>query len=302
LKLLKWNKDHHIECLRLSSEIFPHYSNIRYIKEQDRYNLDFVKDELKKIGEYVINNNMRVTFHPGQFNCIGSPNDVVLQSTICDLKMHADILDLMLLPLDSCLVVHGGGIYGDKDKTIKRWINNFNLLPDNVKNRLVIENCEKNFNIKDCLYVSKQLNIPIVFDNHHFNCYSKLHPEEKFESIEIYIEQVIETWTKLGRRPKFHLSEQNENKTHCGAHSNYIEVLPKYYLDIPIKYNIGIDIMIEAKAKEAAILNLYKKYKNELLSHLNKQDIPKDMFNIDIDKQSALICSRCNLNFTEEDK
>ena len=39
-----------------------------------------------------------------------------------------------------------------------------------------------------------------------------------------------------------------------------IEVIPDYLLEIPEKYGIDIDIMIEAKAKEQAIFKLYRKY------------------------------------------
>ena len=42
--------------------------------------------------------------------------------------------------------------------------------------------------------------------------------------------------------------------------SDYIKVLPNYLLEIPEKYDTTIDIMIEAKKKELAIFDLYKKY------------------------------------------
>ena len=59
-------------------------------------------------------------------------------------------------------------------------------------------------------------------------------------------------------KPKFHVSEQGTGR--CGHHSDYIEVMPKYLLEIPEKYNTNIDVMIEAKMKEQAIFKLYNKY------------------------------------------
>ena len=59
-------------------------------------------------------------------------------------------------------------------------------------------------------------------------------------------------------KPKFHVSEQGEGR--CGHHSDYIEVIPDYLLEIPEKYGVNIDIMIEAKKKELAIFKIYKKY------------------------------------------
>lgn len=54
------------------------------------------------------------------------------------------------------------------------------------------------------------------------------------------------------------MSEQGSGR--CGHHSDYIETIPDYLLEIPQKYNTDIDIMIEAKMKEQAIFKLYRKY------------------------------------------
>jgi UV DNA damage endonuclease len=289
-KLIQWNENHNIECLRLSSDLFPHYTNIRNIELENRYTLDFVKDELKAAGNFAKKLNHRITMHPGQFNVVGTPTETTFESTKADLKMHADVLDMMGLDGNSILVVHGGGTYGDKPATIKRWIKNFRRLDDNVQKRLVLENCEKNFSVIDCLEISKELNIPVVFDNHHFECYKKLHPGEKFENIETYIKAVLETWKKKGLRPKFHISEQNPEK-HVGAHSDYIKTFPDYYLEIPKKYGVGVDIMVEAKAKEAAIFRLFNQYRNDFLSHV--KDIPKDMYKYDEENMQAIECKKC---------
>ena len=293
-KLILWNKEHFIEVLRISSELFPHYSNIRNIDEKDRYSLSHFEKELKKAGALAKKLNHRMTFHPGQFNVVGSPHEQVFKSTIEDLKMHADIMDIMGLDEHSIMVVHGGGTYGNKKDTIHRWIQNFKKLPDNVKKRLVLENCEKNFSVIDCLEVSKEIGIPVVFDNHHYECYKLYHPEEKFDDIRIYIKACIETWVKRGIRPKFHISEQSDSKSIIGAHSDYVETFPEYYLEIPEKYNIGVDVMVEAKAKEAAIMYLYKKYKKEFLSHIEKID---DRFlEVDRENKMAKFCPACKIN------
>jgi len=292
---LLWNKAHHIDVMRVSSDLFPHYTNIYLIPEEKRYNLDFAKEELEKIGNFAKANKMRLTMHPGQFNVIATQDEKILKRTICDLQMHADILDYMGLDRNSIMVIHGGGTYGDKEKTILRWIYNYNNLPVAIKNRLVLENCEKNFSIEDCLRINKETEIPIVFDSHHFNCYKIYHPEEKFSDIRIYIKAAMETWIRKGLRPKFHISEQEKEKV-VGAHSQYIKKIPDYYLEIPDKYGIGIDLMIEAKAKEAAIIYLYKKYKEHFLSHIDDNDIPEDFFGIETQKLEAKKCTRCNID------
>ena len=79
----------------------------------------------------------------------------------------------MGLDNNSVIVVHGGGLYKNKQKTIDRWCENFYKLPLNVQKRLVLENCERCFSITDCLKISNRINIPVVFDTHHFTCYKK---------------------------------------------------------------------------------------------------------------------------------
>ena len=254
LVMMDWNEENGIKVFRLSSELFPHKSN----SKAPDYTFDFAVDLLKQIGEKSKLFNQRITFHPGHFNVIGSPNPDVLQHTIDDLKYHADVLDLMELDDNSVMVIHGGGTYKNKELTKERWCENYLAMPENIRNRLVLENCEKNFSIIDCLDVSKKVNIPVVFDTHHFECYKKLHPTELFEEPAYYMAQILETWQRRNIKPKFHVSEQGSGK--CGHHSDFIEIIPDYLLEIPEKYSVDIDIMIEAKMKEQAIFKLYEKY------------------------------------------
>jgi len=254
LTMMDWNEKNGIKVFRLSSMMFPHKTN----PAVDDYDYDFVKDILKQIGEKSKKYNQRLTFHPGQYNVVGTPNPKVFQKTIEDLKYHADVLDLMGLDNNSVMVVHGGGLYGNKEATKKRWCEQYMKLPENVRNRLVLENCEKCFSIQDCLDISDEINIPVVFDTHHYTCYNQLHPDETLQPADYYIPLILETWARRGIKPKFHVSEQGSGR--CGHHSDYIEVIPEYLLEIPKKYGVHIDIMIEAKKKELAIFKLYKKY------------------------------------------
>lgn len=266
LIMLQWNTANGIRVFRLSSEMFQHKNNPRV----PDYTYDFAVDHLKRVGDYAKSVGMRLTMHPGQFNNLGSPNPKVIDQTFKDLLYHAEVLDLMgyqyesELGKDSVLVIHGGGVYGDKPGAIKRWVKNYCKLPQIVRNRLVLENCEKCYSIIDCLKISNLVSkasgdkLPVVLDTHHFECYKKLHPKESFLDPSEYIELILETWTDKGVKPKFHVSEQGSGK--IGHHSDYIEVLPEYLLEIPEKYGLHIDIMIEAKMKELSIQKLYEKY------------------------------------------
>ena len=254
IKMIEWNEKNGIKVFRISSDLFPHKANPNI----DSYDFDFALDLLKKAGNLAKKYNQRITMHPGQYNVVGTPNKKSFDKTILDLEYQATLLDLMGMDHNSVMVVHGGGVYGNKELTKNRWCEQFHKLPENVKKRLVLENCEKNFSIKDCLEVSKRINIPVVLDSHHFSCYKLLHPNETFESESFYISEILQTWKKRKIKPKFHVSEQGTGK--CGHHSDFIENLPNYMLEIPEKFDVDIDIMIEAKKKELAIFRLYKKY------------------------------------------
>ena len=129
LKMMDWNEENGIKVFRLSSELFPHKTNPKV----EDYSFDFAIDLMKQIGEKSKQLNQRLTFHPGQYNVVGTPNQKAFQHTINDLKYHADVLDHMGVGKNSVMVVHRGGMYGDKELTKKRWCKQFYKLPDNVK-------------------------------------------------------------------------------------------------------------------------------------------------------------------------
>ena len=73
--------------------------------------------------------------HPGQHIVVGTPNETALKNAILDLEYHAEMLDLMGCGKDSVIVIHGGGLYGNKEETIQRWAKNYKNLPQNIRNR-----------------------------------------------------------------------------------------------------------------------------------------------------------------------
>lgn len=263
LIILNWNKSNGIRSYRLSSTMFPHINNPKfetgYNKKGMKYSLSFAKSILRDIGKKSREYNIRLSFHPGHYNQIASQNVDVFNSTIVDLYIHSLILNIIEDKVDmgenlGILCVHGGGIYGNKKKTMDRWIERFNQLPNKVRRRLCIENCEKCYSSEDCLELAEKLNIPHIFDIHHYHCYSLLHKDETQIPIYDLLPRIFATWHKRNLKPYFHISEQGSGK--IGHHSDYVNELPSYILNT--KYSLTIDI--EAKAKEQAVLFLAKKY------------------------------------------
>lgn len=252
-KMAEWNHKNNIFVFRLSSDIFPHFTD----EKTEPYTLDFARESLKKAGELCKKYGQRITMHPGQYNQVGAKDRNVFLNTIKDLKMHADMLDEMGMDQDSVLCVHGGGVYGNIEETTQRWIKQFGELPDNVKRRLAIENCERCYSIIDCLRIAEACNIPLIFDCHHYDCYNSIN-KNNIIKIDEYMDRIVSTWKNRGIRPLFHISQQRPD-SRIGTHSDFIDKFPRYYLEFPERYG-DVDIEIEAKMKEQAIFKLYKIY------------------------------------------
>ena len=247
LTILKWNKQNDIYFMRLSSEMFSFASHLEH-----GYSLDFADSLLKEVGRYANENSMRLTAHPGQYDVLSSPSESIIENTISDLNMHCDILDRMGMDKDSVIIIHGGGVYNDKEGSLKRLKENILRLPEKTRNRLVLENCEMSYCLEDLLPISEELSVPIVIDLHHDSIYPSSNP------IEFYFDRVFKVWFDRGIKPKVHVSnsvpgvKKTDNKTMRRKHSDYIQFLHEPLL----KIKFPIDVMLECKMKEKAIFRL----------------------------------------------
>lgn len=250
IKIIQYNFINGIYLFRITSNLFPHATNPQTIKYN--YDIDYAKDLLKIAGDMAKKFHQRVTMHIGQYAQVGSPSEKIFKQTIRDLQLHAKILDMMDVDMNSVIVIHIGGAYGNKNETIDRWIKRFYQLPIEVQRRLVIENDEISYNISDVLFLCKKINRPCVFDYYH-------HSLNPVDDVEKLIPSILNSWSSLNLKPKFHLSETAVGKR-FGSHSDYVYDIPRILYDIPKKYKLSIDIMIEAKKKEKAVKKLHQKF------------------------------------------
>tara|TARA_B100000614_G_scaffold31106_2_gene24061 strand:+ start:8143 stop:9093 length:951 start_codon:yes stop_codon:yes gene_type:complete len=253
-KILKWNCENKIKFFRIDPDLFP-WSSEYDIKDLKNYTeICFL---LNEIGRYVTENNMRITCHPGPFNVLTSTNENVVRKCIKDLAKHGEVFDMMNFSKTTFnkINIHIGGVYGNKKSAMKRFCRNFKKLPSNVKSRLTVENDDKPsmYNVKD-LYngVFRVIGIPIVFDYHHHK-FNNGNLTEK-EALELS----ISTWGNI--KPVIHYSESrrnemNDNTIKENAHSDYI----RSYINT---YGHNVDIMIEAKQKELAVIKYLSSNKN----------------------------------------
>ena len=245
-KIIDWNEEMGIKMYRMSSEMFPWATEYEFTDLKDWNEIQKI---LQRCGAKATQYKQRLSFHPGPFNVLVSPKENVVLNTIKDLEVHGRIMDAMELsktPYNK-INIHCNGVYGDKIVAMDRFCENFDKLSNSVKSRLTIENDDKAsmYSVKDLMYIHNKIKIPIVFDYHHHSFNTGDMSEENA------LKLAITTWPE-GITPAVHYSEskalhENNTKLKPQAHSDYINAIPN-------TYDMGVDIMVEAKQKDLAIL------------------------------------------------
>ena len=236
--ILHYNLYHGMGFFRISSDIIPFASHPVCSVDWGRV----YRKELVSIGDFIKNHDMRVSMHPDQFTLINSPNETVLTQSRSELSYHAFFLDLMKLGCDAKIQIHVGGAYGDKKAAISRFITNYELLSPAVKNRLVIENDDRLFSLKDCLDIHHATGIPVLLDIFHHQCLNN------GETLQEALRLTVPTWQEQDGIPIVDYSLQQEG-ARKGKHRESINSSDfKKFLNEARGFSF--DLMLEIKDKE----------------------------------------------------
>ena len=255
IEIIKWNESQAIKVYRMSSDMFPWMSEYKF---SDLPNYNTIKQLLIEAGDLSKQYGQRLGFHPGPFDVLASANPKVVDKTIADLNRHGEIMDLMGLPRTpyAAINIHVNTTQGGKEVAMQRFCDNFWLLDASVRTRLVVENDDKEsqYTTED-LYqtLHRKIGIPITFDYHHHWC----HPGEltQVEAVKL----ASTTWH--GHKQLVHFSScktihEDASQTNKRAHADYLyEQIHTYGLDM--------DIEVEAKAKELAVIQYLKQFELE---------------------------------------
>ena len=250
-QILSFNLDHNILFFRISSDIIPFASHpVLTVDWKLLFN-----DKLQEIGQFIKENNLRISMHPDQFIVLNSKRNEVVQRSIQELEYHASFLDSLGLDTSSKIQLHVGGVYGEKEKSMNRFVTHFDLLPTSVRKRLVIENDERSYTAHDCLQLSKQLHIPVLFDILHHQINNLNEPLQNIFRL------ITDTWKKRDGIPMVDYSSQELNEK-IGKHATHIN--PNDFINFLRSLNsIDIDIMLEIKDKEKSALEAISLAKND---------------------------------------
>lgn len=239
----------------------------------------FASEALAEAGRVAAELGHRLTTHPGQFTQLGSPRKQVIENALRDLEYHAELLGLLKLPpqqdRDAVMILHMGGVFGDKPATLDRFRETYAKLSNNVKKRLVLENDDVCYSMHDLLPICEELNIPFVLDFHHHNIiFDAENIREGTKDIIDFFPRICATWSRKGITPKMHYSEPTAaaiTGRQRRKHSARVATLPPCPPDM--------DLMIEAKDKEQAVFELMRTFKlpgfdrfNDIIPHVRKDD------------------------------
>jgi len=266
-EILRYLDEANIRMYRISSDFAP------YVTHPDmpwfRGQIDECLDELAEVGALARGYGIRLSFHPSQYIVLNSPDEEIARHSIEDYKAQGRMLDAMGQGSEAVVVTHIGGVYGDRAGSMERFISRCERLPGETRRRLVVENDDASYSVADVLRVSRATGIPVVFDYlHHMN----YNPGRL--GIREAVERSLATWPS-GVQPKIHFSsprtelrEQRRKSRETGKmetvylppllsrHSDYVN---PYEFAMFVREVEGLpefDVMLEAKAKDLALLRL----------------------------------------------
>lgn len=295
--VIDYNISNGILLFRISSDIIPFGSHSANMQEWWK---DY-GELLTSIGSKIKTSGMRVSMHPGQYTVLNSPDSSVVEKAIIDLFYHTRFLDTLGVDSSHKIILHIGGVYGNKEQSALRFIHNCNRLSDSIKSRLVLENDEKCYNIADVLEIADETSLPVVFDNLHHSMNMPVQerlkpivhaeassdPPDSLESPNSnhttgfcteaspdspirWIKCCRRTWKPQDGRQKIHYSQQMEGGK-PGAHSLTIDVSEfiRFYSSIK---DLNVDIMLEVKDKNLSAIKCIQAVEQSQESSRRKAD------------------------------
>ncbi len=241
-KVLAFNAAENILFFRVSSDLVPFASHpVCKVNWQAEF-----KSKFRRIGDYIRARGMRISMHPDQFILINAKDQQIIQRSVQELDYHSRVLDLMGLDAAAKIQIHVGGVYGEKEKSIKRFIRNYLKLPKKIKKRLVIENDDRNYTLEDCLSIHSKTGVPVLFDIFHHRVNG-----DKKTALEA-VRLAGKTWEKADGILMVDYSSQLPNGR-MGAHAYSIET-KDFFQFLRQTRPFDFDIMLEIKNKEKSAL------------------------------------------------
>ena len=260
-------KQRDITMYRLSSDLAPYLTHPEMPQFRDQ--IVECARELKELGVIARLQHLRLSFHPSQYIILNSPDEKLTTQSVHDIESQTEMLDRMELGSEAVVVVHVGGTYGDRAAARQRWARTFERkLSKRARSRLVLENDDISFSAADVLEIHRLCGVRLIFDYQHFWCRNP----ERLE-LRPTVEEFLRTWPD-GVRPKLHFSSPRTElrelrRKNRQTNKREIVLLPPLLTghadyNNPFEFvtmmrqleGLEFDVMLEAKAKDLALLRL----------------------------------------------
>ncbi len=242
LDILRFNVTHNLLFFRITSDLVPFASHpVCTFPWQD-----FFGEKFERIGNFIKTHRMRISMHPDQFTLLNSQNLGIFDRSVRELSYHAQVLDLMRLDTAAKIQIHVGGIYGDKKESMKRFIQRFQTVGEEITRRLVIENDDRQYAFKDCIAIHGETGIPVLFDLFHHTVNNSGEPVEEI------LDLVSRTWRREDGLPMMDYSSQ-KNGGRRGQHTESID-RENFMRFLERTKPFDFDVMLEIKDKERSAL------------------------------------------------
>lgn len=234
---------------------------------QFRGQVDECADELAAMGRRAAGMGLRLSTHPGQYVVLNSQDERVRDLAVAELELQAELMDAMGLGPEAVVVLHVGGAAGGLGAGMDRFEAGVERLSDRARARLVVENDDRTFALGHVLALHERTGLRVVWDilHHHCNDPDGVPDREA-------LARALGTWPD-GVTPKIHYSSPKtaveERSKKVGRRVERSLVLPQLraHADVidPIGFEhflrqaaagLDFDVMLEAKAKDLALLRL----------------------------------------------
>ncbi len=242
VEILKFNVEHHLLFFRVTSDLVPFASHP--VCQFDW--LTHFKDRLALIGAFIKTHDIRISMHPGQYTVLNSPESRVLANSVKELQYHTDVLDALGLDASAKIQIHVGGVYGDKEESLWRFIERYRTLDEAIKRRLVVENDDRSYTVDDCMRIHMETGVPILFDVFHHEL------NHSGSSSTDALADITRTWQNHDGIPMVDYSYHHVD----GLKVSHIESIDVSHFEhfLTVTQRFDFDIMLEIKDKERSAL------------------------------------------------
>ncbi len=256
-----------IRMYRLSSELAPYLTHPDL--PQFHYQLDECAAELALVGQMAREAGLRLSFHPSQHVVLNATNEAIAAKSAAEITAQARMLEAMNLGPEAVVVIHLGGVYGDKKSAMERFVAGYQGLPEVARRRLALENDDAAYSVADIHRIHQQTGLRLVFDYLHFMNHN---PEAL--SLTEALALALDTWP-ADVTPKVHFSspstamrtvEHTDRRTGSRRlvlrrpqptqHADFIDPFAFIAFLRQAQGLRDFDVMLEAKAKDLALLRL----------------------------------------------